>query len=225
MKESLIILKNEYFLEAVFLGTRRTDPYSTTLEPFAPSTTGSGWPSFMRVLPILDFNYSKIWDFFSHFEVQFCKLYSYGYTYLGNKDDSIPNPFLMRIDGSFRPGFKGTESYEPFSRTSNFQKLGLCEEKMNFFLRKENILKIVIIREHEGDDSFEFKPQYIELIDKCMENYQKKRPVIKLDFTAQNLIKNSQEKIEFWGKIESSELLSRIQKYQHERIVSMHNNR
>jgi len=51
----------------------------------------------------------------------------------------------MRKDGSFRPGFKGTESYEPFSRTSNYNNLLSNQEEKFFSLKTDNLLKIVII--------------------------------------------------------------------------------
>ncbi len=42
-------------IQAVFVGTRRTDPHGENLKPFDP--TDAGWPPFMRVHPVLDWHY------------------------------------------------------------------------------------------------------------------------------------------------------------------------
>jgi len=59
------------------MGTRRTDPYSSHLSSFAP--TDEGWPQFVRVLPILDWDYPDVWSFLLDLNITYCPLYDKGY--------------------------------------------------------------------------------------------------------------------------------------------------
>jgi FAD synthetase len=84
-------------IRAIFVGTRRTDPHGAKLTPFAP--TDGNWPSFMRIHPVLDWNYVDVWCFIRGVGVEYCDLYDQGYTSLGGRGDTWPNPKL-RIDST-----------------------------------------------------------------------------------------------------------------------------
>ena len=79
---------------AFALGTRKADPNCGTQEAFSPS---SSWmPAFMRVNPILDWEYGHVWHFLRTFKLPYCELYDQGYTSLGKQSDTRPNPALKR---------------------------------------------------------------------------------------------------------------------------------
>lgn len=46
-------------VKAIFVGTRRTDPHGEHLTHFDP--TDKNWPQFMRIHPVIDWNYVDIW--------------------------------------------------------------------------------------------------------------------------------------------------------------------
>jgi FAD synthetase len=90
---------------AFVLGTRRTDPHASQLDAFTPSSPG--WPRFMRVCPILDWEYEHVWEFLRAFAIPYCGLYDNGYTSIGNVRDTVPNPCLAdpHLPGSFKPAY------------------------------------------------------------------------------------------------------------------------
>ncbi|RDA82464.1 hypothetical protein CP532_4382 [Ophiocordyceps camponoti-leonardi (nom. inval.)] len=114
-------------VKAVFMGTRRTDPHSEFLTPFSP--TDGDWPCFMRVNPVLDWDYPEIWtvcfsrlttkiredeqmltwlQFIRHLDIPFCTLYNRGFTSLGGMGNTRPNPALV-LDSSaktYRPAYE-----------------------------------------------------------------------------------------------------------------------
>ena len=111
-------LIDEQGVKAVIMGNRRTDPWSQDLQPFTESS--EGWPRFMRVFPILDWDYCAIWTFLRELNLPYCSLYDQGYTSLGEKHNSQPNPSL-RVEGAdsevYLPAYQLTDnSLERLSR-------------------------------------------------------------------------------------------------------------
>ena len=91
-------------IKAVFVGTRRTDPHGGNLSPF--DMTDRGWPSFMRVHPVLEWKYVEIWAFLRYFGTEWCPLYDHGFTSLGGMKDTHPNPKLKYEDEDGRERYK-----------------------------------------------------------------------------------------------------------------------
>lgn len=100
-------------IRAIFVGTRRTDPHGGTLTPFDP--TDRGWPSFMRVHPVVEWHYAEVWAFLRELEVPYCAVYDEGFTSLGGREDTWPNPRLKRVgagEEGYRPAFELVEDEE-----------------------------------------------------------------------------------------------------------------
>ncbi|PHH68083.1 hypothetical protein CDD82_858 [Ophiocordyceps australis] len=93
-------------VNAIFMGTRRTDPHSQFLTPFSP--TDKDWPQFMRINPVLDWQYHDIWTFIRHLDIPFCSLYNQGYTSLGGVKNTRPNPALALNPDmtAYRPAYE-----------------------------------------------------------------------------------------------------------------------
>ncbi|KAK2934755.1 hypothetical protein FoTM2_006002 [Fusarium oxysporum f. sp. vasinfectum] len=114
MKKGLeIYLEERPSIKAVFVGTRRTDPHGENLTFFDP--TDAGWPSFMRIHPVIDWHYVQIWAFIRHLGIEYCPLYDQGYTSLGGIKDTHPNPHLKKQGQNgegFRPAYELTQDDE-----------------------------------------------------------------------------------------------------------------
>lgn len=105
-------------IKCVFIGVRKTDPFCARLSGL--DATDNGWPPFMRCHPILEWSYAQIWDYLQRRNVPYCSLYDMGYTSLGPKALTMPNPFLLRSDGTYGPAFElQDESKERAGRISH----------------------------------------------------------------------------------------------------------
>jgi FAD synthetase len=106
MKEAFAeYLRDHPTVKAIFVGTRRTDPHGEFLTHFDP--TDHGWPKFMRIHPVIDWHYVDIWTFIMRLNIDYCVLYDRGYTSLGGKKDTHPNPALL---GKSSDGVNGTSA-------------------------------------------------------------------------------------------------------------------
>eukprot|EP01034_Spumella_vulgaris_P022744 gene22744-28902_t len=80
---------------AFVLGTRKGDPNCGCQETFSPSSDWMPVP-FMRVNPILHWEYGHVWHFLRTFSLPYCTLYDHGYTSLGKRALTQPNPALKK---------------------------------------------------------------------------------------------------------------------------------
>ncbi|KAI5793120.1 hypothetical protein EDC01DRAFT_728237 [Geopyxis carbonaria] len=103
-------LREQPAVRAVFVGTRRTDPHGAQLGHF--DMTDHGWPSFMRVHPVIDWHYQEVWGFLRALEIPYCRLYDMGYTSLGGTTDTHPNPVLLETAAQ-NGGDKATPHFRP----------------------------------------------------------------------------------------------------------------
>lgn len=83
-------------IQAILVGTRRTDPHGTTLSH--KNATDPGWPAFERVNPVINWGYSDVWTFLRKLRIPYCTLYDEGYTSLGSTYNTFPNPALLVTD-------------------------------------------------------------------------------------------------------------------------------
>ncbi|XP_046611852.1 FAD synthase-like isoform X1 [Neodiprion virginianus] len=93
IREALqLFLDSHKNLKTGIMGMRRGDPGADKLDFFSP--TDNGWPSMVRVNPILDWTYKQVWDFLIKHNVSYCSLYDQGYTSIGARATTKPNPLL-----------------------------------------------------------------------------------------------------------------------------------
>ncbi|KJR88529.1 FAD synthetase [Sporothrix schenckii 1099-18] len=115
-------------VQAIFMGTRRTDPHGELLTHFTP--TDAGWPQFMRIHPVIDWHYAEIWAFIRHFDIPFCQLYNRGFTSLGGTTDTRPNPVLAKKAKSTHDAEDHSGASTPMSFRPAYELMDDDEERL-----------------------------------------------------------------------------------------------
>uniref|UniRef100_A0A182NQI2 FAD synthase n=1 Tax=Anopheles dirus TaxID=7168 RepID=A0A182NQI2_9DIPT len=100
-----LICAEDRHIKACIMGSRRTDPYCERLVAF--QETDPGWPKLMRINPLLEWNCEDIWNYIRERHVPYCVLYERGYTSIGDRTNTIPNPHLKVVSDD------GSEEYLP----------------------------------------------------------------------------------------------------------------
>lgn len=113
IKEGLKKLLEQCPLKALFLGVRSSDPEGKNIGYFQPTT--NGYASIMRVSPLLDWNYNDIWNYIDENKVPVCKLYSNGYSSIGNICDTQRNPLLKK---------NGVYVHARYLENNDFERIG-----------------------------------------------------------------------------------------------------
>ncbi|TDG40122.1 hypothetical protein AWZ03_013458 [Drosophila navojoa] len=101
-------------IKAVFVGSRNTDPYCENLK--AMQKTDSDWPDMMRLNPLLEWSYHDIWHYIHIYKVPYCSLYARGYTSIGYKSNTFPNPHLLCAECAAAAAAAGAEAVTPCYR-------------------------------------------------------------------------------------------------------------
>ncbi|XP_052889635.1 FAD synthase-like [Anopheles moucheti] len=87
-----VICQDDPQLKACIMGSRRSDPHCERLAPL--QETDPGWPPLMRINPLLEWTCEDIWCYIREHNVPYCTLYDRGYTSIGDRTNTIPNPHL-----------------------------------------------------------------------------------------------------------------------------------
>lgn len=84
-------------VRAIFMGTRASDPNAGWMDYFC--STSPGWPQIDLVAPILRMSYADVWRVIRGLGLDYCSLYARGYTSIGARSNTRPNP-ILRLDDS-----------------------------------------------------------------------------------------------------------------------------
>lgn len=103
-------------VKAIIIGIRYSDPYGSNLK--YEQDTDHHWPNFLRIHPILHWNYVDIWDFLIGCNIEYCEMYDEGYTSLGGIKCTTRNPYLRRSDvKGYNPAYMLEENADIVERS------------------------------------------------------------------------------------------------------------
>jgi FAD synthetase len=103
-------------VRAIFMGTRSTDPNAGWMTSICH--TSPGWPQVDLISPLLPMTYSDIWLTIQSLGLSYCSLYDQGYTSIGKRSTTVPNPLLRKSTNEYAPAYELTdESAERLGRT------------------------------------------------------------------------------------------------------------
>lgn len=93
MKDSLMKIVDEHpEVRGIFMGTRATDPNAGWMDYFCQ--TSPGWPKMELIAPILHMTYADVWRVIRGLGIDYCSLYRRGYSSIGSRSSTRPNPAL-----------------------------------------------------------------------------------------------------------------------------------
>lgn len=104
--------------KAIVVGIRYADPYGLQLQ--YEQNTDHHWPAFLRIHPILHWQYTDVWDFLVACNLPYCSLYDKGYTSLGGIDTTLPNKYLQHGD-TYLPAYMLQEQADDRERVGRIK--------------------------------------------------------------------------------------------------------
>ena len=105
MKGDLKGKLNEFFnlninLKACFIGNRKSDLVGINNSNVDQTKffhrCDEGWPKIYRISPLLEWTNKEVWDYILCSNVEYCCLYDRGFSSIGTKKNTIPNPLLIK---------------------------------------------------------------------------------------------------------------------------------
>lgn len=107
-------------VKAIVVGIRHSDPYGSTLK--YEQLTDGDWPRFLRIHPILHWDYVHIWDFLIGCNLEYCEMYDKGYTSLGGVNNTVRNPYLKQENGEYLPAYMLKDDADNRERLGRIKK-------------------------------------------------------------------------------------------------------